>query len=265
MKKGNNYVEPKTEEGRWLRSRRLALGLSQGVLAAQLGVNRRTLSDWEAGRHPLPYRDRLEQVFGLLVPSVDDAALQMRHTLKLRREALGIGQAELARMLRISQHILMTWERGNQPIPERMVPEIGQVLTRAAPSARIISDHHTQPASEEWHATLRARRKASGVTLAYLAGLIGCGTATLGVWETGRRRTNAATAARVDAILAKLGVPGQDAPIAAQDEAEVPSPPKAVSGAILTPLAPVARRRAPQRPTSSVVLFPSRASGSSSA
>lgn len=37
-----------------LKSRRAALGMTQGQLAAALGCSRRTVEAWEVGRNPVP-------------------------------------------------------------------------------------------------------------------------------------------------------------------------------------------------------------------
>lgn len=49
-----------------LKARREALGLTQAELAERLGVNRRSLEAWEAGRYRVPHPRLLDQALTAL-------------------------------------------------------------------------------------------------------------------------------------------------------------------------------------------------------
>ena len=58
-----------------IKSKRLALGLSQENLANQLGVKRTTVSQWEAGRNT-PKTKMLQEIAKALKCSTDDLLKQ---------------------------------------------------------------------------------------------------------------------------------------------------------------------------------------------
>ena len=67
----------KQRVGMLIKKRRQQMGLrSQGDLAAQVGVNRTSVTNWETGKHyPGKYLGTLESVLGISL--TDDAALEL--------------------------------------------------------------------------------------------------------------------------------------------------------------------------------------------
>lgn len=71
-----------------LRARREALGLSQGDLAALLGVKQPVISQWETGtrtpRNPLEIEMRLSQIEDLQDELIDELCESVEHSSALR-------------------------------------------------------------------------------------------------------------------------------------------------------------------------------------
>lgn len=51
-------------DGRWIRAKRLALGLHQHQLAAKLDINQGRVSEWEKGQKPVPpkFLDKIKTI-----------------------------------------------------------------------------------------------------------------------------------------------------------------------------------------------------------
>ena len=104
------YPTAPTTLGDHLKRRRLDLGLEQAQVAEILGVHLNTVQTWERN-HKAPYARHVPRIHSFLgYCPVDHEPFPAR--LRCVREALGLGQRELARRLGTSQQVLKDWEHG---------------------------------------------------------------------------------------------------------------------------------------------------------
>jgi DNA-binding transcriptional regulator YiaG len=95
--------------GDHLRKRRLDLGLFQKEVANQIGVNKDTMKNWKnnATCPALPY---IPQIIKFLGYCPYDPTLSFPQKLKTWREALGLSQDQLARVLGMDKGTIQKWE-----------------------------------------------------------------------------------------------------------------------------------------------------------
>jgi transcriptional regulator with XRE-family HTH domain len=125
------------------------------------------------------------------------------------RLARGLSQKRLAASLGVDHADLSRWERGLRPFPERLRSRLAHVLglTGALGSYYDPSgpgrDMRPRKAPPEWHASLRERRLAAGLTQDALAVGARLHRVTVAQYETGRARASLAVMQRIDASLAE--------------------------------------------------------------
>jgi transcriptional regulator with XRE-family HTH domain len=96
-----------------LKKRRLDLGLRQQDVAGQLGVNRRTYENWEAGKHEpeVRYWPGVVSVLGY-DPSPEVTCLSLGERIKAARRRDGLSQRQLAERLKLDPTTVQAWESG---------------------------------------------------------------------------------------------------------------------------------------------------------
>jgi transcriptional regulator with XRE-family HTH domain len=94
--------------------------------------------------------------------------------IRAAREARGLSQKQLADLIGVHPSELSSWEHGQRTVPERRLWELIRTLGwkdkgrgRGPPGAA--SDTRPEAASLDWHATLRQRRQAAGLSQQQLA------------------------------------------------------------------------------------------------
>ncbi len=72
---------PAHDTGKLIRKRRQALGMTQSKLAAEVGVDRSAVSNWERGRHfPLRFQGKVEEVLGISLDGEGLPEIVARHS-----------------------------------------------------------------------------------------------------------------------------------------------------------------------------------------
>jgi len=87
------------------------MGLLQRELAAQLGVNKTTVSLWERNR-TTPALRHWARILAYLGCFPDEGSVGLPDRLKAYRRATGLTQADLARALGVVECTVRGWESG---------------------------------------------------------------------------------------------------------------------------------------------------------
>jgi DNA-binding transcriptional regulator YiaG len=117
---------------------RESLGISQAEIAEVCGVSRAVVSDWERGKASLPPA-AVHALLGLTTARLgraEPAPLLGSDIAKLRK-SLGMGQADLAAALGVSEIAIRKWEhRRDQPLApstvRRIRPQLEELKARAS-------------------------------------------------------------------------------------------------------------------------------------
>lgn len=88
------------------------LGLTQVEMAKKLGVDTKTVQNWEYGVTKIPKSKY--GILGSLLPISDDLPGDLGFTVKELRQRLGITQVELASKLGVTENTIQNWERGKK-------------------------------------------------------------------------------------------------------------------------------------------------------
>jgi transcriptional regulator with XRE-family HTH domain len=208
-----------------LRQLRLELGWSQREVATQLGIVHHTVARYEAGvRTPPPeLAQRWTQLLQQPQPRLGPAEPRNQPATKPARKKptpkpwadrehfrdtrleLGFGQQRVAAMLGVSSAALSAWEIGrNIPSPhkQREMAALLLKLPRGFPDRHAPRAQFGPKAPDEWHAGLRARRQAAGLSLVDLGRRALISDAAVGRYERGHERANLGTMRRIDRALA---------------------------------------------------------------
>ncbi len=114
--------------GDHLRKRRLDLSLRQRDVAARIGVDTTTVTNWELG-HSKPALRVLPAIWPFLgyIPRCM-AADTLAGQLRVRRQVLGWTQKRLARELSVDPSTLAKWERAERVPTGRILLRIREVV-----------------------------------------------------------------------------------------------------------------------------------------
>jgi transcriptional regulator with XRE-family HTH domain len=108
------------------------LGLTQGVVARQLGVDPVTILNWEKNKtEPGAAHMRAVSEFLGYFPGAVSADLPSR--IRAARHVLGLSQEKLAERLGISDSTVRKWERGRK----RLYPRLLQLFQRVIEDSRL--------------------------------------------------------------------------------------------------------------------------------
>jgi transcriptional regulator with XRE-family HTH domain len=111
--------------GDHLRRRRLERGLQQSEVAGILGVHFNTVATWELNQKS-PVARHVPKIHEFL-GCCPWAPAEFPERLRRAREALGLGQRELAARLGTSQEVVRGWERARYRPSRRLWARIGVV------------------------------------------------------------------------------------------------------------------------------------------
>ena len=116
--------------GDHLRKRRLDLGLRQTDVAEQLKVDETTIANWELNRMApaLAFIPKIIRVLGY-PPFRTSGGLPKR--LRAFRQASGLSQKALARLLGVDPSTVLHWERGTSNPGDEHWTAITQLLPRS--------------------------------------------------------------------------------------------------------------------------------------
>lgn len=124
--------------GDHLKKRRLDLGLRQHEVAGQLGINRRTYENWEAGKHEPEVRYWPGVVAFLEYDPAPPLSLgvDIGERLRAARRVRGLSQEALARLLGIDESTVQQWEAGKQRVrrERRVVRAVEEFLRSVWPA-----------------------------------------------------------------------------------------------------------------------------------
>jgi transcriptional regulator with XRE-family HTH domain len=109
-----------------LRKRRLDLGLLQKQVAAEIGVDLKTLCNWE-GQRTEPEIRFLPAIFRFLGSDPRPPPTTLPERFQAARTALGLSQAALARRIGIDPGTVARWEAGKG----RPGGKLSRLLTKA--------------------------------------------------------------------------------------------------------------------------------------
>ncbi len=180
--------------GASIRAARTAGGLTQQALGARLGVAQSTVGQWEreATAPTLDHFLAMTRAFGvggvrLLTAPAPTARLGT--AIRAARTAAGLTQDALAARLGVAQSSVAQWER------EMAAPTLDHFLAMThafgVGGAGLLT-----AAPGRLGASIRARRRAAGLSQEELAGLLGVLQSSVAQWERG------ATAPTLDHFLA---------------------------------------------------------------
>jgi transcriptional regulator with XRE-family HTH domain len=96
--------------GDHIRKRRLDLGLLQRDVAAQIGVNKDTIYNWETNRNEPEVR-LIPHMINFLGYAPYDPNWSFGQRLRAVRSALGLSQEQLAKMAGLDEGTVSEWER----------------------------------------------------------------------------------------------------------------------------------------------------------
>ena len=102
--------------GELLKRKRMELGISQHEASRQLGVDSKSIRDWEKGKF-VPRRANVKLIEDWLrkpTPEKTDNKLIISR-LKAKRRSLGISQTKLAHLLGVGKNRVYEWEKGARP------------------------------------------------------------------------------------------------------------------------------------------------------
>ena len=94
----------------------MELGISQHEASRQLGVDSKSIRDWEKGKF-VPRRANVKLIEDWLrqpTPEKTDNKLIISR-LKAKRKSLGISQTKLAHLLGVGKNRVYEWEKGARP------------------------------------------------------------------------------------------------------------------------------------------------------
>jgi transcriptional regulator with XRE-family HTH domain len=190
---------------------RLELGVSQLELAAHLGVNQYTVSNWERGFRAFHGQRWQAQIVAALQAAAAENQQkwnlrrgEWQRQLAQRRRETGLSQKRMARALCVPPSTLSHWETGRSPVPERYIRSFEEVFKHALPDRRLPRECGTPKATESWQAGLRQRRLEAGLTLRQVALAIHLTVQTVATWEAGKRPIPVAHAQRLERALERL-------------------------------------------------------------
>jgi len=93
-----------------MRKRRLDRGLLQREVAAQIGVNKDTIYNWETNR-TTPEAQFIPKIINFLGFAPYDPGWSFGLRLKAMRTAVGLSQQQLARRTGLDEGTIAKWER----------------------------------------------------------------------------------------------------------------------------------------------------------
>jgi transcriptional regulator with XRE-family HTH domain len=194
-----------------LRAARMAAGLTILALAHKARVHPYTVRAWESGT-ACPRRQSMDFIASAL--RVEPATLDpecwktrtAQHTdstigaiLRRLRQEKGLTQREVAEAVGVSQGVVAHWENGRcAPSPRRM----GRLAALLGDAVLVMSTAEAQVARRD-EKSLGAIRRRSGMSQRDVARFVGVARATVGHWETGRRRPSNAS---MDALAALFNI-----------------------------------------------------------
>lgn len=117
-------------DARRLTAARTAAGLSKTRLAAAVGAHRQRIQEWESGA-AAPHPRQVKALAAAV--GVDAASLVRCATLRGRRYASGLTQAEAAARVGVDRSEWSRWEAG-LPIPERYATAVRCALDPEPPN-----------------------------------------------------------------------------------------------------------------------------------
>lgn len=141
---------------------RILRGITQQQLADLLGIDRKTVSNWETGKSiPTFTVPQIKQLLAALNIPIDQLPdnfgpqyeLEQESPLKMLRQQAGITQAELARQISstggkpISERLLQDWEEGSHQ-PELSIPQCRALCRALGVSIDELADY-LEPAPED--------------------------------------------------------------------------------------------------------------------
>lgn len=91
---------------------RTNLGLTQADLAKKLGVDTKTVQNWEYGTTTIPKSKY--GILGVLASNKKDLPNDLAFTIKELRKRLDITQVELANKIGVTENTIQNWERGKK-------------------------------------------------------------------------------------------------------------------------------------------------------
>jgi transcriptional regulator with XRE-family HTH domain len=112
-----------------IRKRRLDLGLLQGDVARQIGVNKDTIYNWETNRTEPEVR-LIPHIIDFLGYSPYDATWSFGQWLRVVRLALGLSQEQLARRAGLDESTITKWEREEDKPSKTKLPALTAFLRR---------------------------------------------------------------------------------------------------------------------------------------
>jgi len=205
------------ELARRLRDERAARGVTQAVMAHQMGVSQATYAGWETGRStPAPPHHRaVAEALGL-----DDATLAevlrtrvgvdvtgwpaFGQLVGRRRQILGLTRAAVADRLGVTPRTVMSWELGYRRPHRSQLTALAQVLD-VAPST-LVAALPARSAPSRLGELILGRQRALGLQSADLARMLGTTEPTVSRWINGHNRPTGRNLTRLAAIL---GLPEQ--------------------------------------------------------
>ena len=193
-------TSPKTV-GEIIRKRRLDLGLLQRDVAAQIGCDTATVTNWEKGRST-PDLKHVAKVVEFLEfnPFVLGDTLGER-LASFRRER-SMSQKDFARQIGVDPSTLAKWERGDrQPAGLFLSTVLAAMEETPTPSDRAIEPPNDTSSQDGWTTRIVEYRTAKGLSQGQLALRIGVDQTTIARWESGERRP---LGLRLKALMAEL-------------------------------------------------------------
>jgi len=160
--------------GDHLRKRRLDLGLLQREVALQIGVDPKTVWNWEKGK-AVPSLRAVPHVVRFLAYDPRQEAKTFPDRIRQLRQGLGLSIEELAAKIGADPSTVQKWERlGYRPHP-RLYARLAEILGIPEP-----------PDDAPLPDRLRAQRLALGLTQKEAAAQIGVSQDTISRWERGQ-------------------------------------------------------------------------------
>lgn len=193
---GHKLTPSKTKLGRFIRTRRLKLGLSQVQLAKSAGANQTGISALETGKTKRPKEKLMRNLAEALkcelaelkkfVPKklADEPTTELGKLIKSRLQALGLTPDDLTEMLEVSENCVNDWLTGQSlSISYKLLKPLAKALKLKPADLSEFALKKNKPAKTAFGQMIRQRRQERGWSGPVLAEKVGITCAGISLIE----------------------------------------------------------------------------------
>ena len=187
-----------TDLGERIQAKRMMLGISQSELARRLGIDKKSIREWEYGRLA-PSKTRVQTLIEWLNGS-DDVLLCDR--IREMRHRVGMTQKELAARLGCNVDAIKAWEQNRKgPTPEQFGRIMRWMQGAQLSLSRRGADYGKELEYRFFVQPMKERRIQLGKTAVDVSSELGASHAVVSRWETRDRIPNLDSCKRIFAWL----------------------------------------------------------------